>query len=113
MSSLNHFFSRPLTPWATSWGLRSMAPCIFKTVRSRFHRRSTEQGVSCTAEVRQQARVSCTARGAGYGMEVIAPLAGEFLLSRAGTAETPACRCQEFALASERPRPRTCSGGLA
>ena len=39
-------------------------------------------------------------------MEVIAPLAGEFLLSRAGTAETPACRCQEFALASGRPRPR-------
>ena len=27
------------------------------------HRRSTEQGQSCTAEVRQQARVSCTARG--------------------------------------------------
>ena len=86
---------------------------LAQLVRPRLHRRSTEQGVSCTAEVRQQARVSCTARGAGYGMEIIAPLAGELLLSRAGTAETPACRCQEFALASERPRHRTCSGGLA
>ena len=75
------------------------------------HRRSTEQGQSCTAEVRQQARVSCTARGAGYGMEVIAPLAGELLLSRAGTARRGASshrRCRRHRARCPCPYEQAC-----
>ena len=84
---------------------------LAQLVRPRLHRRSTEQGVSCTAEVRQQARVSCTARGASYGMEVIAPLAGGLLLSRAGTARRGASshrRCRRHRARCPCPYEQAC-----